>query len=71
MKVFKETNGEYSWRKILTAITAVVFAAACIGFLITHGFDELPGTYQGIIAGVFGFYFLKEPLRKLNVKTDK
>ena len=67
VKIFKENEG-YSWRKILTAVTAVVFAAANLGYLITHQFDELPGSYQGIIAGVFAFYFMKETLRKIEIK---
>ena len=52
-------EGGFSWRKCLTALTALTFVTACVGFLITHNFDELPGSYQGIIAGVFGFYFTK------------
>jgi hypothetical protein len=68
MNVFKE-NGGYSWRKLLTAIAAVVFAAANLGYLITHNFDELPGSYQAIIASVFVFYFAKETMR--NIKITK
>ncbi len=57
---FTEKDGTFSWRKTGTAICFSTFATACIGFLITHNFDELPGTYQGIIAGVFVFYFGKK-----------
>ena len=56
---FKEEDGSYSWRKTGTAICFAVFATSCIGFLITHSFDELPGSSQGIIGGVFVFYFGK------------
>ena len=56
---FKEKDGTFSWRKTGTAICFTVFATACIGFLITHGFDELPKSYQGAIYGVFVFYFGK------------
>lgn len=68
MNVFKE-NENYSWRKIMTGIVSVVFAAANIGYLITHNFDELPGSYQGIIAAVFAFYFMKETLRNFKFGT--
>ncbi len=62
-------NGEFSWRKAGTAICYMVFATACIGYLITHGFDELPKTYQGIITAVFISYFGKDVLRKTKIIT--
>jgi len=68
MNVFKE-NENYSWRKIMTGIVSVVFATACIGYLITHSFDELPGSYQGIIGGVFLFYFAKNAVRNVKFGT--
>ena len=51
-----------SWRKGLTAIIAVVFAFVAIGY--EFGLPEIPASYQAIIAGVFGFYFLKQKLEK-------
>jgi uncharacterized membrane protein len=61
-------NGEFSWRKGLTALTALLFAVAVIGFLVKHNFDELPGSYQAIIGGVFVFYFGKRFLETLSLK---
>jgi len=68
--VFSEPDGSWSWRKTGTAICFVVFATACIGYLITHSFDELPTSYQTIIGGVFVFYFGKKLIegKKLAVK---
>jgi len=62
MKLFLE-DGEFSWRKAGTAICYFVFATACVGYLITHSFDELPQSYQYIIGGVFAFYFAKTLVR--------
>ena len=64
---FKETDGQFSWRKAGTALCFGTFATACIGNLITHGFDELPKSYIGIIAGVFVFYFGKRFLEGMKV----
>ena len=66
MNLFKERDGNsYSWRKILTAITAVVFAFSCIGFLF--GMPELPNSYQAIISGTFVFYFFKDTARNAKI----
>lgn len=56
---FCEANGKISWRTILTAEAGFLFAIAVVGYLIKHKFEELPDSYQLIISGVFGFYFLK------------
>jgi uncharacterized membrane protein len=56
--LFMEKIG-ISWRKALTALIGLIFATACIGYLITHNFEELPMTYNSIIGGVFLFYFTK------------
>lgn len=61
-------NSGFSWRKAGTAICYFVFAVACIGYLIANKFGELPGSYQGIIAGVFAFYFLKEGVKRFGDK---
>lgn len=66
MNLFKEGEN-YSWRKILTAITVLLFAFAVIGFLF--GLPELPASYQAIISGVFVFYFFKETARNLKIGT--
>jgi hypothetical protein len=61
MKIFKEQNGEFSWRKALTATAGFCFLFCVIGY--TFGLPEIPAAYQAIIAGVFGAYFLKNKLR--------
>ena len=70
--IFSEPDGSWSWRKTGTAICFLVFATACIGYLITHGFEPLPDSYQYIIAGVFAFYFGKKLIegKKLVVKDS-
>lgn len=67
--IFTESGGVFSWRKAGTAIVFIVFAYAVIGFCHKHNFDELPGSYLGIIAGVFGFYFFKDVINNITVKT--
>lgn len=67
---FKETNGTISWRKILTAEAGILFAVAVIGYLIKNKFQELPDSYQIIIAGVFGFYFFKRMISKENAPNS-
>lgn len=69
MNLFKENDGTYSWRKILTSIVALVFAFATLGFLF--GLPELPTSYQAIIAGVFTFYFMKQTLRNVKIGTKE
>lgn len=59
LNIFTDCKGEFSWRKIMTACALVVFMTASFGYLIKTNFDELPDSYQAIIAGVFGFYFIK------------
>lgn len=59
LRVFTDSCGEFSWRKIMTAGALVCFMTAVIGYLIVNNFAELPGTYQAIISGVFAFYFMK------------
>ena len=68
MRLLKEKDGTYSWRKILTALAAVIFAFACIGF--TFGLPELPGSYQAIIAAVFTYYFMKDVGRNIKITGD-
>jgi len=59
LRVFTDQGGEFSWRKIMTAMASAIFAVASVGYLIKNDFDELPSSYQAIIAGVFAFYFMK------------
>ena len=65
LKVLFFKDGEFSWRKALTAITAFVFAFVVIGF--EFGMKEIPMSYQAIISGVFGFYFLKDVFNKVKL----
>jgi len=65
--MFVETDGTWSWRKIMTASVLICFVVAVFGFLITHNFGELPMSYQAIIAGVFVFYFGKDIVRKAKI----
>lgn len=70
MTIFKENNGDFSWRKIMTAGALLVFMVACLGYLIKHDFDELPNSYQLIVAGVFTFYFAKNLINKAKITTN-
>jgi putative Mn2+ efflux pump MntP len=67
--LFLEKSG-FSWRKALTALTALTFVTACIGYLITNDFKELPGSYQAIIGGVFVFYFGKGFFEGKQIKLE-
>ena len=57
--LFCEINGEFSWRKAMTALTSIAFSVAVIGNQITNDFEEMPVSYLSVIAGVFVFYFGK------------
>jgi len=67
LKIFMDGD-EFSWRKGLTGLTALLFSTAVIGFLIKNDFQELPGSYQVIIGGVFAFYFGKRFIDSLTIK---
>jgi hypothetical protein len=69
--IFTEKGGEFSWRKIMTAACLFLFLLSVTGWLIKHDFDELPTSYQAIIAGVFAFYFAKTILEKVKLTTDE
>ncbi len=66
MTLFKE-NGEFSWRKIMTAGALICFMTAQIGYLIANHFAELPMSYWSINAGIFAFYFGKQFLRGFEI----
>ena len=70
MNIFRESNGVFSWRKAGTALIFILFAYCVSGYCITHNWDEIPGTYQGIIAMVFFFYFAKEGIRNATIKKS-
>ena len=67
--LFMEKQG-ISWRKALTALSGLTFATSCVGYLITHNFDELPVSYLSIIGGVFVFYFGKDFFRNKTIKVE-
>ena len=68
--MFKDKNGEFSWRKALTCIAGFAFLFSVIMYIF--GYPEIPATCQGIIGGVFGAYFFKDRLRgQLNNQSTK
>ena len=70
-----DSDGSFSWRKAGTGLCFLLFTISVIGYLIKHGFDELPDSYMYIITLVFVFYFLKKPLENISFsvkpKDDK
>jgi hypothetical protein len=66
--LFRDRDNTYSWRKILTAIAAVIFSFASVGYLF--GLPELTTGYQAIIAGVFAFYFFKDVARNVKITNE-
>lgn len=69
--IFTEKDGIFSWRKLMTAGALVCFMTAVLGWLIEHKFEELPNSYQVIIAGVFVFYFGKHLIEKTQITTKQ
>lgn len=70
MNIFKDKS-DYSWRKVLTALAAFLFAFAVVGWLVKNTFAELPAAYQAIIAAVFAFYFAKDMLRNITINKKE
>ena len=69
--IFKGYGDNFSWRKLMTGGALICFMASVLGYLITNNFNELPGSYQGIIAGVFIFYFGKDFVRGTKIIVDE
>lgn len=69
MHLFSELSS-FSMRKAGAALCFIAFITACIGNLISTGFEELPSSYLAIIAGVFVFYFGKNVIRGIKVKEN-
>lgn len=69
--VFKEQDGGFSWRKIMTAGALFCFMTSVMGYLIVNNFAELPNSYQLIIAGVFVFYFGKDVISNTKITTEQ
>lgn len=61
----REGENQASWRKILTALTALVFVFSCIGY--QFGLPQLPKSYQALIGVVFTFYFTKELIDNIKI----
>ena len=57
-KMFEESDGSFSWRKVLTAQAGLMFVVSCIVNLWLG--RVLDSQYLMIIAGVFTFYFFKD-----------
>lgn len=70
MNIFKGYGDNFSWRKLMTGGALICFMTSVMGYLITNNFTELPGSYQGIIAGVFIFYFGKDFVRGTKIVAD-
>lgn len=70
LNAFRDADKTFSWRKAGTALIFFVFAYACLGFLHTHGFDELPPAYMGIIGGVFALYFFRKRIDTSGVSKN-
>lgn len=56
----------FSWKKAMTAVTTAVFAICCIGYAFL-GARELPSPYWATIAGVFGTYFFKPLIDRIQI----
>lgn len=68
MILFKEHDGSFSWRKILTGIGGFLFAFSVIGY--EFGMPEIPASYQAIIAGIFAFYFFKNTVGNMRIGSN-
>jgi hypothetical protein len=56
-------------RQILALTCGFIFMVITLGYAFSHGFkEEIPMSYSSIIAGVFLFYFLKEPIQNMKLK---
>lgn len=69
--IFEDTDGSFSVRKVLALIAGALFAYAVIYWKIANDGKELPASYLGVIAGVFGFYFLKNALSNITIGNKK
>lgn len=76
LNIFRESDGNFSWRKAGTALCFLLFAFCVVGHQLKNAFAELPDGYMVIISMVFVFYFFKEPISNLSfgaktVKAEK
>jgi hypothetical protein len=66
MNLFKERDGTYSWRKILTGMACLVFSFSGIG--VQFGLPPLPAEYLIILSGIILSYFAKKRIGGPEVK---
>jgi len=67
MKFMFSEDSWFSWRKGITFIAAILIVAAISGYLIKHGFEELPTSYIVLLGSIVAFYFGKDAMRKIKL----
>lgn len=70
MKILKEKNGSYSWRKIIT-LYAVLQLAISINAHQFFNYKVLPPIYFSILYMIVAFYFGKDLFKKNDNNTIK
>jgi len=69
--VFFDPDGQFSWRKAMTAGCLLIFMVAQLGWLISTKFKvELPTAYWATDAMVFTAYFLKKTLGDIKINSN-
>lgn len=66
--IFLEKEGQFSVRKFLAMLSAIIFLGSCVVSLC--GGSKLPMEYIMIISGVFVFYFTKNRLSGASTPVD-
>ena len=69
--IFKSQNSDLTFKLIFGSVYLFLFGIGIFGYFQTNNFNELPGSYQGIIAGVFIFYFGKDFVRGTKIVVDE
>jgi len=67
--VFFNKEGEFSWRKAMTASVTFAFVFSVIAFLF--GKPELPTAYTTVIGLVFAFYFTKDTFKSIKLANKE
>lgn len=68
--VFKDRDGTYSVRKFggYSAIILIIYLV--ISYTIAHGFkEEIPTAYVTVIGVIIAFYFAKDSIRNIGIKS--
>lgn len=71
MKFILSELSNFSFRKLAALTCILIFAIACIGFLIINGFKELPASYVLVISTIMISYFAKKPISEITAKFSK